>query len=265
MIRSSARRRGVLALSLALVAVLMASCGAEPEAPAGEPSSAATVTSGPTDASLPPLVDGPVTPGRYVVMPPAVGWAECASWVTECPPEPPLARSLRVAITIPPGWEAGMDATVLVPPGLAEGSSEGPDGSALVIGWTTPTAGLHSDPCQPASHLPPDIPVGPTVDDFVDAVLAHLSIHVSEPVDVELGGYRGTFFRLTAPSDISDCYDWRPFEPGIFAQGPNNLWSVWVIDIDGFRMIVLTQGFPGTPAKDKVELRSMVESIRFLP
>ena len=195
-------------------------------------------------------------------MPPAVGWAECASWVAECPTEPPQARSLRLEISIPSGWEADADATIIVP---SHGSTEGPTGAGLEIGWTTPTAGLHSDPCQAEPHLAPDTPVGPTVGEFVDAVLAHPTLQISEPVDVELGGYRGKYFQLTAPPDISMCRDWRPFEPGIYAQGPNNLWSIWVIDVEGFRMIVLTEEFPGTSAKDSAALRSMVESIRFVP
>ncbi len=238
-----------------------ASSGGAPSAPSSASPTMAPGSEAPP-ASILTLADGPITPGRYVVMPPEVGWAECASWVPECPPEPPQARSLQLEITIPPGWEAGADATIIVP---SQGSTEGPDGAGLEIGWTTPTAGLHSDPCQSAPHLEPDIRPGPTVGEFVDAVLAHLSPFVGEPVDVELGGYRGTFFQLTVPSEILTCRDWRPFEPGIYAQGPDNVWSIWVIDVDSFRMIVLTEEFSDTPAKVRADLRAMVESIRFVP
>ena len=253
-----------LVVSLAVVAGLVGGCNAETgrEPAAGDPSTSLTQTS--PSPSLPMLDDGPVTPGRYVVVPPAVGWAECSEWAPDCPPEPTHARSLQVEITIPPGWEAA-GSTVIVPRGLDEGSSEGPDGAGLVMGWTTPSAGLNSDPCLPVPHMTPDIMVGPTVDEFVDAVLAHPSLKVSDAVDVKPGGYRGQFLQLTAPSDISDCEAWRPFEGGIYAQGRDNLWSIWVIDVDGLRMVVLAEEFAGTPAKDKAELRSMVESIRFLP
>jgi hypothetical protein len=248
-----------------MVATLVVSCGAGTgaEPPTGTPSTSPTIPS-PTDApeALPTLEEGPVTSGRYLIMPPAVGWAECATWLPECPPEHPLARSLRVEITIPAGWAASADETIIVP---SEGSTDGPTGAGFVVGWTTPTAGLHSDPCQPESHLEPDVKPGPTVDDFVDAVVAQPSFPISDPVDVELGGYPGRSFTLTAPSDISDCYDWRPFEGGIFAQGPNNRWRVWVVDVEGLRMILLSEEFPDTPAKDSAELRAMVRSIRFVP
>lgn len=76
---------------------------------------------------------------------------------------------------------------------------------------------------------------------------------------------RANFFELTVPSDISDCGDWRPWDPGIFAQGPSNIWKVWVVDVDGLRMILLVEEFRGTPAEDSAELQAMVESIRFVP
>jgi hypothetical protein len=157
-----------------------------------------------------------------------------------------------------------MDTTVIVPPGLDRGSSEGPHGAGLVLGWTGPYAGLNSDPCLAVPHVTPDIRVGPTVEEFVRAVRSHPSLEVSEPVDSELGGFEGSYFELTGPSDVSGCEAWRPFEGGIYAQGPDNLWSVWVMDVDGLRFIVQTEEFPGTPARTSAELRSMVESIRFV-
>lgn len=254
----STRLAGLLAAAVLVAACTTGGASSSADGSASDPPASSPAPSG----SIPELLDGPVAPGRYVILPPDVGWAECAAWVPECPPEPPQARSLRLEITLPSGWEAGFDQTVIHP---SQGTTEGPSGAGFVIGWTVPTAGLHSDPCQQVPHLAPDIRVGPTVDEFIDAVVAHPSIEVSEPVDVELGGFLGRFFQLTAPPDISACRDWRPFEPGIYAQGPDNLWSVWVIDIEGFRMILLTQEFPGTPAKDSAALRSIVESIEFRP
>jgi hypothetical protein len=169
-----------------------------------------------------------------------------------------------VDITIPAGWQP--DGTVVFPsPGPLESAVGGPTGAALVIGWTSPVAGLYDDPCQQIAHLEPDIKPGPTVKDFVAAVVAHPLLAISDPVDVGLGGYRATYFELTAPSDISNCRDWRPFEPGIYAQGPDNRWRIWVVDVDGFRMIVLAEDFPATPPAIKAELSSMVESIGFVP
>ena len=173
----------------------------------------------------------------------------------------------RLLILKPCSWRSRSPAggnrfstTLVLAPPL---SAEGPDGAGLAFGWYA--VGLHSEPCRPAPHSTPDILIGPTVDEFVDAVIAHPSLDVTTPVDVELGGYTGQFLTLTAPSDITGCADWRPWEHGIPAQGPDNIWNLWVIDVDGLRVIVNGAEFPGTSEEDKAELRAIAESIRFMP
>ena len=52
---------------------------------------------------------------------------------------------------------------------------------------------------------------------------------------------------------------------GLSRRAADNLWKIWVIDVEGLRMIVLTEQFPGTPADITAELEAMVESIRFVP
>ena len=37
------------------------------------------------------------------------------------------------------------------------------------------------------------------------------------------------------------------------------------MDVDGVRVVVMTQYFPETPAGIKAELRAMAESVRFTP
>ncbi len=214
----------------------------------------------PLSGEQPVLDEGPIRAGTHLIMPPDTGWAECIEGV-DCGPEPPHARTLKVEISVPPGWHSILENTVIVP--APPGGPEAPYGSGIVVGWYP--VGLHSDLCGPQGHRSPDILVGPTVESFVDAVVAHPSLDVTEPVGVELGGHSGLFFTLTVPSDLSDCGDYRPWEHGIAAQGPHNIWNVWAIDVDGLRMIVLSTQFPGTSPEHSAELRGMVESIRFVP
>ncbi len=179
----------------------------------------------------------------------------------ECPPEVSRPTApLEVEVSVPAGYEAE---TVFS--SLFALDSRAPGGAGLTLGWTSFWVGLNSDPCLAVAHEVPDIPVGPTVDDFVDAVAANPNLEVTEPTRVELGGYTGRFFTLTGPSDISSCDNWRPWDPGFYVQGPDNIWDVWTIDADGFRVMIVSWYFPNTPDDVKEELRAMADSIRFVP
>jgi hypothetical protein len=221
------------------------------------PSASPRATQSGPRSSLPALPDGPIEPGRYTYVVDN-GCDDPACPVEGRPPSP-----LEMEVTVPAGYMTlhGFPVIAVDTPS----GTNGPDGGALVLGWTSFWIGLNSDPCLPVGHVVTDIEVGPTVDDFVEAVLAHPELDVTEPADVELGGYQGKFFSLTGPSDISGCDNWRPWDPGFYVQGPDNHWDVWVIDAGGFRVLIVNEYFPETPDDIKSELREMAESIRFIP
>lgn len=219
------------------------------------PTASAPPTASAGSSSLP--VDGPVAPGRYRYV------VDNACDSPDCPVDGRPPSALGIEIAVPAGY-ATFEGFPVIAVDNANGTN-GPDGGAVVLGWTSYWVGLNSDPCLAVAHEMPDISVGPTVDDFIDAVVAHPELDVTQPRDVELGGYQGKFFSLTGPSDISGCDNWRPWDPGFYVQGPDNNWDVWVIDADGFRVLIVTEYFPGTPDDVKSELRDMAESIRFIP
>jgi hypothetical protein len=200
-----------------------------------------------------PLEPGVVTPGRYrfVIQRP------CEETDRAC-----LAKPRQIAaaeVSVPEGWAAANEYSSLFPmPGRDTAS---PNDPALVMGWTSGDVRLYSQPCH-AADARPDIAVGPSVDDFVDALTNNSSFHVSEPRAVRLGAHSGRFIRLSGPSDISRCAEWRPWDPAPYLQGPGNIWDLWVMDVAGSRVVIMAQYFPQTPATIKAELRHMVESVR---
>jgi hypothetical protein len=112
------------------------------------------------------------------------------------------------------------------------------------------------------------------VDEFVTALVDHPDLDLTSPVDVTLAGYSGKYLELRAPAntttdelgpDPSGCNYYFVWEPGIYAQGPNALWRIWVLDVDGVRMLVRADSHPGTTAAVKAQLTAIVDSIQIEP
>jgi hypothetical protein len=207
--------------------------------------------------------EGPLEAGTYTTQPFAgrrglcIGQAGCI----EAGPED---DSIRVTLTVPDGW-AGLEGGALAP---SVESYLPPDGAALIFmrgGW------LHSELCAGPG---PDIPTGTTVDEFVTALVDHPDLDVTSPVDVTLAGHSGKYLELRAPAntttdelgpDPGGCNYYFVWEPGIYAQGPNALWRIWVLDVDGIRMVVRSDSFPATTAQVQAELAAIVDSIQIEP
>lgn len=213
----------------------------------------------PSPATIP---DGPLPAGSYTYQPFAGPGGLCAGQ-TGCIEAGTEDDSIRVTFTVPDGW-AGFD-RALVP--TVESYSP-PGGAAFLItrgGW------LYSQLCEGPG---PDIPTGTTVDEFVAALVDHPDLDVTSPVDVTLGGYSGQYLELRAPAntttdelgpDPSGCNYYFVWEPGIYAQGPNALWRIWVLDVEGFRMVVRNDSFPGTTPQVQAQLAAIMDSIQIEP
>jgi hypothetical protein len=197
----------------------------------------------------------PLVAGRYFELPFGPGGMDVCAGQAGCT-EVPADDTMRFTFTVPDGWVGGSVHAIYAGEGKAP-----PDGAGLVI---SRGGGLYAEPC--GDEPPPNILVGPTVDDFVDALVAHPKLDVTTPVDVTLAAYDGEYLDLQVPSDISACSSsYFPWEPGIYAQGPGSRWHLWVIDVDGIRVVVQTTDYEGTSPQRQAELRAIVDSIQIEP
>ena len=206
-----------------------------------------------------PLREGSLPAGTYTVAPFAGpdGWGVCID-----PPQAGCSESvtddpITFTFSVPDGWAGAPFHTLW----LATGNDAAPAGGGLAFGRG---GGLYSDPC--AAPPPPDIAVGPGVDDFVDALAAHPLLDVTTPVEVTLGGYSGKYLELQVPSDVSACPEgYYAWEPGLYAQGPDQRWYLWILDVDGVRVVVQAMDYRGTAPERRAELMAIVDSIRIEP
>ena len=124
---------------------------------------------------------------------------------------------------------------------------------------------LFSDPCRTVDARP-DIRVGPTANDFANALADHPLLDVTTPVPVTLGGFKGKYIDLQVPSNIADCTaGYLPWAPAYYAPAPNHRWHIWSLDVDGVRVVILREDFAGTSAADLAEMQAVIESIQIAP
>jgi hypothetical protein len=248
----------------------MPSFGSDAPTPVASPSPSTTPSPAPRATASPPpaaFPAGPLAAGSYATQPFAgpgglcLGQAGCTEAGTE-------DDSIRVTLTVPDGW-AGFEGRAVV---RSVERYSPPDGASLMFhrgGWLYTVAPICGG-SGPADPTGPTIPTGTTVDEFVTALVDHPDLDVTSPSDVTLGGYSGKYLELRAPEntttdelgpDPSGCNYYFVWEPGIYAQGPNALWQIWVLDVDGTRAVVRADSFPGTPPGVQSELSAMVGSI----
>jgi hypothetical protein len=151
----------------------------------------------------------------------------------------------------------------------------GSSDSHVIVLSTWTVGNLKADACLwKAGTLDP--PVGPTVGDLAAALLAQAGPAKGTSTDVTLGGYRGKKIAFSIPSDFdsTSCDEgvfsrWEAAsEPGdlggwIYGGGMRN--AVYIIDVDGQRLVIDTMSLPGASAADLAELDQMIASIRFEP
>jgi hypothetical protein len=206
-------------------------------------------TATPTPSATPAGVEGDLQPGTYTA---------------SLPVGPPLS----LTFTVPGGWTAYAD-----PPGVIRGlmpigepGTGAPGGIALQFRDVTT---LKGDPCHWSGH-DHDIPVGPTVKDLVKALQDQTAYEASDPVAVTIAGFAGQRVDIVSPikpfnaeNDTPGCDEgrWRFWDGEIYAQGPANRWQTNILDVDGTRLVIVVQDFPGTTAADRAVLDAIVHSM----
>jgi hypothetical protein len=164
--------------------------------------------------------------------------------------------SLAVTFTVPQGWQA-FASNGLLPQGDA--STEGPDGMALAFFEVT---GIYSDPCNSLGD--PDVDGGTTAADLATAFSAQTAYDATVE-DVTFAGYSGKQVELQLPSEFDDScrrQDYFVFNGSPYAQGLSNRWQLTILDVESSRLVIFSQDFAGTPASDRAELQSIIESIQ---
>jgi hypothetical protein len=172
-------------------------------------------------------------------------------------------EGVRVTLALPDGWVRGG--------WLVNNAGDTRTELTAIQIWAV--GDTYTDPCRWAETML-DPPLGPTVDDLAIALENQLTREATSS-DVTLDGYSGKLVQMTVPADtaFADCdggqfRSWgAPSGPddARFHQGPGQQDDVYILDVDGFRLVIDVLSYPGSPAEDLEKLQQMLDTIQIEP
>ena len=176
---------------------------------------------------------------------------------------PALVAEMPAGWVAGDGWLVGVDAQDIPP--------------VAVQFWNVDQ--LYAHPCQ---WVGTEFQPGRGVEDLANALVEVPMRNATTPIDVQVGGFPGLYLEWTVPSDLEfndetlftqcdgdpegfhDFRSWTGLRPSVrYHQGPGQVDHLWILDIDGERLVIDAFSMPSATAEDLAAMRGVVESIRF--
>lgn len=213
----------------------------------GDPEPMPPSTPAPTPVSFVPVLPGPIAAGRYVV---------------------DDSFAVELEFSVPSGWSkfaAGSDHLSIVRDPAGGAYPTPPHGTA--VGFFV-VDNLFADPCLPSVGML-DPPVGPAVEDLAAAFAAVPAYLASAPQPAMVSGYSGVTMSLDLDvymCEFSEIQLWRTPSGWVRnPQGEEEENRLWILDVDGSRLVINTLHFRGASAESRAELEEIVASVRIRP
>lgn len=232
--RRRARAAAAAAVGLLALVVLPVVSGQLPPTEPEDTASQPTLRPAVPLAQLP--ADAPLEPGRYAI---SVADARSAPYVP--------------VLSVPDGYE-----------GIEDGIGVRTDDFARYV-WVWDVDSVYVHPCQDNAILQT---VGSSVTDLANALTAQSLRTGTEPVPVTVGGYDGLYVELPVPDDVDvDACPLGRFNlwPGRWQEEPGQVDMIWIVEVEGRRLVIDASHAPNVGSDEVAELRDMVTTATFAP
>ena len=123
---------------------------------------------------------------------------------------------------------------------------------------------VYADPCHDHETLLDPLP-GPSAAELADALAGLPGLEVTSPTDVTLGGYQGKQLTMTAPATGDFCRVWELPLGATNDVAPGDQQRVWILDVDGQRLVIVAPEPPALTAATKAEVQAVLDSIHIEP
>ena len=248
MLRNAIVALGVISATVA-ASLGATGCGGE----SSRDASAATMLSSVPAVAVPEKLPRPLGPGEQKLSP----GVHVLDLVSREQGRTGYAHLPRIVITLPSGWFN------------FNGWALNDGGTLSVAFWDV--AKVYPTPCRWQGK--PMIDPGRTVEGLARALAARPLRHASRPTDVALAGFRGKYLSWSVPRriDFSRCgqgyfesWTGRGWASDRWQQGPGQVDRLWILDLNGQRLVVDAGHMPWATRGQRAELDRVVRSIRFL-
>ena len=230
--------------AVAAVALVLLGLRILPGARVGEPPSA-TSTPAPTVSPTPIRLSS------------TVGRLQAGTYRVDAP------YPADILVSVPDGWTKFGEGTFI---GVNKNNALPPKGIGLAF---VVIDNVYTDGCrwQKALMAPP---LGPSVEDLVNAFAALKDRHPTNVKDITVSGFSGKQIEISVPNgvDVKSCFagqyrSWTTGDGGFrYESAAGQQTRYWILDVRGQRVVLDATWFPGSSASDRAELDSVLSSIQ---
>jgi len=238
--------RYVAIAAIAMISLAACSSGASDNPTVADTSDTVADTSEPTPSTTVP----PTTTEATATVGPGSGTGYFVGSAPEVP----------VTFTMPAGWESDG-------PFVSKSDAEPTRGLVFMD-----VSNLYTDGCQWELVDPPP---GPTVDDLASAYANLPELGATPARDVTVDGFEGKEIQMTIPDyNENECKDGRfgifqirgisvgDAAPHLWAQAPKQQNKLWILGVDGTRLVILAGYPPNISAQDRTDLDGILNTIQ---
>lgn len=165
--------------------------------------------------------------------------------------------SVVIRVTRPTTWRVTDDTTAL---GQLERRGPEPYKPTLFV---TEVNRLNLTPCgSPVGSSS----IGGTAEDLANALASLPGLTAEGPTELVVGGYTAFEVTLVSPAASADCSRWTLWGgENEHWLAPNERNRLWIVDVDGNRVVISAEIFADSPPEAFAEQTEMVESIELFP
>ena len=152
-------------------------------------------------------------------------------------------------------WTPGVGDNVAA---IFQDTPDPPDGRVIVF---VIVDDVYADPCDISAGL---VDPGSEVADLAAALVGSPNTESTEPVVVTISGYTGVYLDYTNNGGCGTLQRWTSAFGNREALAMERD-QVWILDVDGTRLVIDAASFEGTSEEDVAEMHTIVESLTIRP